>query len=260
MGGPGEGTGQVGVGSPSGPVKPADGERQTAQGIIAAHRLAARQAMAGWVVLTIGLGAIVGVVGALCLDTHVIGTGELKLLLLFTLIGMLVTLGISAGVIYDGLAQRTAEALLDEGHPEPAVRLLKKCTPFDTVRWLIAQAYDRQGARLLALESYREYLRRHKHGKWAVEARVRVAELEAELAAAAPTPPPVQVQAEPSREPRLAQHCPFCKDAIGGDAVTAECSACGTPHHLACYEEQRGCAVYGCKSHKARARVPEGPA
>ncbi len=39
-----------------------------------------------------------------------------------------------------------------------------------------------------------------------------------------------------------------------------ECAACGTAHHAGCYEEQNGCAVFGCESKTARARATSEPA
>ena len=41
--------------------------------------------------------------------------------------------------------------------------------------------------------------------------------------------------------------CPYCKDAIAEDAVHIECATCRTWHHATCFEENQGCAVYGCK-------------
>jgi Prokaryotic RING finger family 1 len=121
----------------------------------------------------------------------------------------------------------------------------------DTAMWLVAQVYDRQGAYRLALESYREYLRRFDEGVWAVEARVRQAELER-----ADGRGELQVQA--TETPRSADvRCPYCKDGVDDGALRAECAECGTPYHLACYEDSGGCAVYGCRSRKVKARVKE---
>src|SRR5262245_32335975 len=40
--------------------------------------------------------------------------------------------------------------------------------------------------------------------------------------------------------------CTICMTALGapGDATT--CASCGTAYHRDCWEENRGCAVYGC--------------
>ncbi|MBX3468838.1 MAG: hypothetical protein KF878_18365 [Planctomycetes bacterium] len=138
-------------------------------------------------------------------------------------------------------------ALLDHEHWEPAIVELKRLhssrrAVADEAAYLVALAYDRQGARTLALESYRAYLKRHKRGVWAVEARVRAGELEA-----AP-----QVS---SRPVEVALNCPFCKADVAEGGTTVECGGCGTAHHAGCYEEQGGCAVYGCQAKTARARV-----
>lgn len=42
--------------------------------------------------------------------------------------------------------------------------------------------------------------------------------------------------------------CPYCRAAI--DPSTEElliCTGCDTPHHRDCFEENRGCTVFGCK-------------
>ncbi|MCO5165980.1 MAG: hypothetical protein M9894_06385 [Planctomycetes bacterium] len=137
-------------------------------------------------------------------------------------------------------------ALLDHERWEPAIVELKRLHGRggvgDEATYLVALAYDRQGARTLALESYKAYLKRFKRGVWSVEARVRAAELEA---APQVTTRPVEV----------AVNCPFCKAEVADDAAVVACDGCGTAHHAGCYEEQGGCAVYGCRSTTARARV-----
>lgn len=139
-------------------------------------------------------------------------------------------------------------ALLDHEHWEAAVVGLKELQTSasfgDEATYLVALAYDRQEARKLALESYKAYLQRFKRGVWEVEARVRVEELEA-----------AQVSLKPPRPVDVELHCPFCKSAVLPDTPVVECSGCGTAHHAGCYEEQGGCAVYGCESKTARARA-----
>lgn len=39
--------------------------------------------------------------------------------------------------------------------------------------------------------------------------------------------------------------CPFCRDGLGDDDLTA-CEACGTVHHAECLAEGGGCSVFGC--------------
>lgn len=198
---------------------------------------------------------VVGVIGAICVDEKVMQLRDLWPLLFVTACVSSMVAAIASGAIYGPLGQRIAEALLLAGHHQAAVRTLKALPQTDHNDWSVAEAYDRMGAHELALETYRAYVATHEKGRWVIEARVRISELE--RAPAQPVKLAPQVQAEPSREPSQACHCPFCKDALPDDAPTAECAACGTPHHLTCYEEQGGCAVYGCKSHKARARVRE---
>lgn len=225
--------------------------------LVHAHeRRVSQRMITAWAVL-IGIGSLTAIGGLAAAAQHFLAPSQLLTLLLSAGGGAAFLGLIATGVLREGQDLVLAEQLLEHGHYEAAIRRLKKHQEHDQASWLIALAYDRQGATELALESYREYLRRHEdEGVWKVEARVRLRELEARPSA--PSEPGVVVQAEPAREPRLAAHCPFCKDALLPDAPSAECAACGTPHHLGCYEEQRGCAVYGCKSHKARARVQEG--
>lgn len=139
-------------------------------------------------------------------------------------------------------------ALLDHEHWEAAVTSLKelqrKGGTADEATYLVALAYDRQEARKLALESYKAYLQRFKRGVWAVEARVRVEELEA-----------APLSLKPLRPIDVELNCPYCKSSILEGTPVAECSGCATAHHAGCYDEQGGCAVYGCESKTARARV-----
>jgi hypothetical protein len=152
-------------------------------------------------------------------------------------------LGMEAAAARRRLAE--CRALIDARRFEPAVAELKALVHrgriADEASYLIALAYDRQGAHPLALRAYAEYLARHARGVWAVEARLRLEELEAPLIKA--------------RETAAARLCPFCKSTVGADAPVVECAACGTAHHAGCYEEQGGCAVYGCESKTAKARA-----
>jgi TM2 domain-containing membrane protein YozV len=40
--------------------------------------------------------------------------------------------------------------------------------------------------------------------------------------------------------------CPYCRTPIEPDDEIHKCSACGTVHHLECWEENGGCTVFGC--------------
>lgn len=41
--------------------------------------------------------------------------------------------------------------------------------------------------------------------------------------------------------------CPFCKQPLRLSIEIARCSICRTPHHLACWQERRGCSVPNCE-------------
>lgn len=196
--------------------------------------------------VAVGVGLVFGVAALVAAAVGLAGGGPLPLV--FACAVFFLAVGVLRGVLARGKLA-ACRALLEHEHWEPAVVGLKALHPHgggvaDEATYLVALAYDRQGARKLALESYRAYLARFKRrGVWAVEARVRVEELEA----AAP--------AIRSRAGGVELHCPYCKAALLPDAPVAECGGCGTAHHAGCYEEQGGCAVYGCESKTARARV-----
>ncbi len=40
--------------------------------------------------------------------------------------------------------------------------------------------------------------------------------------------------------------CPYCRAPISAEEPTTGCSGCGTKHHQDCYEENRGCTIFGC--------------
>lgn len=40
--------------------------------------------------------------------------------------------------------------------------------------------------------------------------------------------------------------CPFCKTEIKPEDEVKVCPACETPHHLGCWQENRGCTTFGC--------------
>lgn len=41
-------------------------------------------------------------------------------------------------------------------------------------------------------------------------------------------------------------NCPYCQTNIKENADKIVCSACHTPHHKECWEENKGCTTYGC--------------
>jgi hypothetical protein len=54
--------------------------------------------------------------------------------------------------------------------------------------------------------------------------------------------------------------CPFCHEFIGDAEPLARCDSCGTPFHPSCFEENRGCMVYGCSNRSARTSSGRYPA
>lgn len=40
--------------------------------------------------------------------------------------------------------------------------------------------------------------------------------------------------------------CPFCKTEIAETDAAKVCPACGIPHHVGCWEENKGCTTFGC--------------
>ena len=42
--------------------------------------------------------------------------------------------------------------------------------------------------------------------------------------------------------------CPYCKTEVDDGGGRMYCTACGTPHHGECWEENGGCTVFGCKA------------
>ena len=43
--------------------------------------------------------------------------------------------------------------------------------------------------------------------------------------------------------------CPFCKTEITENDTVKVCPACGIPHHVECWEENKGCTTFGCSEH-----------
>ncbi len=42
--------------------------------------------------------------------------------------------------------------------------------------------------------------------------------------------------------------CPYCQSRIHPSEQTVQCAACGQIHHRACWETNRGCTTYNCRS------------
>ncbi|HBP23482.1 MAG TPA: hypothetical protein DEA08_37605 [Planctomycetes bacterium] len=49
--------------------------------------------------------------------------------------------------------------------------------------------------------------------------------------------------------------CPYCLAELLPDEERVRCEGCKTPHHKECFEENEGCAAYGCR---VRLSVPSG--
>lgn len=178
-----------------------------------------------------------------------------------TFAGIALLVGIWARAARRQAELAAARALVDAGLYEQAVRRLKPLTGSgpaglaDEALYLTACAYDRQGAQAMARGWYERYLTTYaQRGCWSVEATVRLAALEADGPGGGEAAR-LDVTARRPEEAAAGERCPFCRAAIATEALTAECSSCGTPHHLGCYEEQGGCSVYGCKSRKVRGQV-----
>lgn len=67
----------------------------------------------------------------------------------------------------------------------------------------------------------------------------------------------MQLQTESDNKPDKVL-CPYCKE-ITSSVGTVLCTACGTRHHKACWNENDRCAVYGCSGthHKTILRRPD---
>jgi hypothetical protein len=55
--------------------------------------------------------------------------------------------------------------------------------------------------------------------------------------------------------------CAVCQTTIAADEATTSCPACAAPYHTECWEENRGCGVYGCTEvppteHRANLEIP----
>lgn len=46
--------------------------------------------------------------------------------------------------------------------------------------------------------------------------------------------------------------CPFCRGELNEGDLASACATCGTPHHVTCFAEHRGCSVHACGSTHGR--------
>ena len=49
-----------------------------------------------------------------------------------------------------------------------------------------------------------------------------------------------------AREAQAARFCAICMTAVTADEAAHACPACGARYHAECWEDNGGCAVYGC--------------
>lgn len=51
--------------------------------------------------------------------------------------------------------------------------------------------------------------------------------------------------------------CPYCHSVIKPSSDVVVCEKCGTSHHKECWDENQGCAIYGCNDKKNN-KTPKG--
>jgi hypothetical protein len=42
--------------------------------------------------------------------------------------------------------------------------------------------------------------------------------------------------------------CPYCTETLDGGQEIISCPTCGMAHHKECWDENKGCAIYGCSN------------
>jgi hypothetical protein len=52
----------------------------------------------------------------------------------------------------------------------------------------------------------------------------------------------------PMHEVMSQPNCAYCKESILDGSAVAFCGRCNTPHHRECFDLNRGCSVFGCRS------------
>lgn len=51
-----------------------------------------------------------------------------------------------------------------------------------------------------------------------------------------------------ARPSEVGKVCPYCTTTIGTSARVVECPGCGRVYHADCWQDNRGCALYGCRA------------
>ena len=54
------------------------------------------------------------------------------------------------------------------------------------------------------------------------------------------------ITACPTKQMEHSKICGICLSTLEADEKSATCSTCGASYHADCWEENKGCAVYGC--------------
>jgi hypothetical protein len=57
----------------------------------------------------------------------------------------------------------------------------------------------------------------------------------------------------------LHRRCAICQTAFAPGEQVGPCPSCGAPFHAECWDENGGCAVYGCERAPAAVAVPAAP-
>jgi len=51
-----------------------------------------------------------------------------------------------------------------------------------------------------------------------------------------------------ARPSEVGKVCPYCTTTIGRSAQVVECPGCGRVYHADCWQDNHGCALYGCRA------------
>lgn len=51
-----------------------------------------------------------------------------------------------------------------------------------------------------------------------------------------------------ARPSEVSKVCPYCTTMIGRSAQVVECPSCGRVYHADCWQDNRGCALFGCRA------------
>lgn len=76
--------------------------------------------------------------------------------------------------------------------------------------------------------------------------------------------PNTDITSSESAASRTIGLCPYCRSNIVESEQVLMCPSCNTPHHTDCWEENKGCTVYGCDQvppdeEKISVRLPSSP-